>query len=243
MNGKGGSLKGILLQLLSFVLIPLPSRLKIPIYRRVFGYQIGKHVKIGWSWIMVGKLKIGDYVIIGHFNRFKYVPEVSIGDYSAIADFNTFTSCAEFTNEAGMAHRGNRPRLVIGDHVGIAAFHLFDVQDEMTIGSFTTIAGKGSIFMTHYLEVMTAEQTAKPLRIGDYCMVGARVCFVPGSGVPDFSVVGMGAVVTKLFTESHCLIAGNPAKVNKKYPEDAPYFNRTEGFISSYASPPYRKRK
>jgi acetyltransferase-like isoleucine patch superfamily enzyme len=97
--------------------------------------------------------------------------------------------------------------------------------------------------VTHCLDVMTAPQSTKPLRIGDYCMVGDRVCFAQGSRVSNFSVVGMGAVVTTAFTESSCLIAGNPARVIKKSPEDAAYFTRAEEFISLYILSPYKSGK
>ena len=36
-----------MLKWLSVLVIQLPSILKIPIYRRVFGYKIGKDVRIG----------------------------------------------------------------------------------------------------------------------------------------------------------------------------------------------------
>lgn len=231
--------KALFVYVLSWVVIVLPSWLKLPIYRRVYGYKIGKRVRIGLSWIKVERLEIGDYVIIRHFNRFKNVPEVRIGDYSTIGNFNTFTSTFEFTNEKGIAARGNRPMLIVGKHCGIALFHYFDVQDMITVGSYTTIAGIGSVFFTHYLEVVSDTQSAKPISIGEYCMVGSSVRFAPGAGVPSCCVVGMAAVVTKQFTETHLPIGGNPAAVIRTLPEDAAYFKRSSGWIGSFMSPPY----
>ena len=118
-------------------------------------------------------------------------------------------------------------------------FHYFDVQDRITIGSFTTIAGLSSAFWTHYIDVTTNAQSAKPVSIGAYCMVGSHVRFVPGAAVPDCCVVAMGAIVTKPFTETHRLIGGFPAEVIRTLPRDAAYFHRQEGYVASFTAPPY----
>lgn len=231
--------KALFMYGLSWLVIVLPSWLKLPIYRRVFGYKIGRHVRIGLSWINVGRLEIGDYVAIQHLTRFKNIPEVRIGDHSTIGFGTTFTSSEEFTNPKGTATRGNRPMLMIGRHCGITMLHYFDIQDTLTVGDFTTIAGRGSVFFTHYLDVITGRQSTRPITIGRYCMIGSNVCFAPGSSVADCCVVGMGAVIPHQFTETHCLIVGNPAAIKRKLPEDAAYFKRTVGWIGSYAHPPF----
>ena len=142
----------ILSNLLSVLIIFFPSFLKIPIYRLVFRYKIGRDVRIGLAWIKVGHLEIGDHVRIGHFTRIKGVPLVQVGNNVSIGVGNTFTSTYEFTNERSQRERGNHPALYIGRHVGIAMFHYFDVQDNVYIGEFTTIAGRGSVFFTHFIE-------------------------------------------------------------------------------------------
>jgi acetyltransferase-like isoleucine patch superfamily enzyme len=239
MTSLFAKIRSKLLYWLSWAIIVLPSWLKIPIYRRIYGYKIDKHVKIGLSWIHVDRLEIGEHVIISHLVRFKNIPEVKIGDYCAFGIGITFTSTSEFTNPKAMAARGNRPILTVGNHCGITMLHYFDIQDSFTVGDFTTIAGRGSVFFTHYLDVITGRQSAKPISIGRYCMIGSNVRFAPGASVPDCCVVGMGAVVTKGFTETHCLLAGNPASMIRKMPEKSAYFNRTVGWIGSYVSPPY----
>jgi acetyltransferase-like isoleucine patch superfamily enzyme len=116
--------------------------------------------------------------------------------------------------------------------------HYFDVQDSFMIGAYTVIAGRASVFFTHYLDVLNNKQATKPISIGDYCMIGSNVHFAPGASIADCCVVGMAAVVAKPFTESFSLIAGNPAQVIKKLPEDAAYFRRTIGWIGEFAPPP-----
>ena len=65
----------------------LPSWLKIPLYRILFGYHIGKGVKIGFSpFINVGACRIEDHVRIGAFNVFYRVRELEIGAHTAAPD-------------------------------------------------------------------------------------------------------------------------------------------------------------
>lgn len=222
---------------LALVLIFFPSVFKIPLYRRFFGYRIGKNVRIGFSWIDVDKLEIGNYVRIGHLTRLKNIPQVEIGDYCSIGLGNTFTSTREFTSPDARRMRGNTPRLVLGKHCQITMLHYFDVQDSLIIGAFTVIAGRDSIFFTHYLDIIQNRQSTKPIVIGDYCMVGARASFVPGASLADCSVVAMGSVVTRAFSESHRLIAGNPAEIIKELPKDAAYFHRVVGWVGEFAQP------
>jgi acetyltransferase-like isoleucine patch superfamily enzyme len=228
-----------MLKWLSVLVMPLPSGMKTPIYRRVFGYNIGKDVRIGLAWILVDRLEIADHVRIGHLTRIKGIPMVQIGDHTLLGVANTFTATFEFTNERSQAERGNRPMLRIGRHVGITMFHYFDVQDEFTIGDFTTVAGRNSIFYTHYLDATSGAQSTRPIHIGTYCMLGAAVRFAPGASVSDCCVVGMGTVVTKPFTESYCLLGGNPAQVVCRLPTDGAYFHRQRGWIGSYIAPPW----
>jgi acetyltransferase-like isoleucine patch superfamily enzyme len=229
-----------LLNWLSIILIFFPSFLKIPIYRVVFRYKIGKDVRIGLAWIKVGRLVIGDHVRIGHLTRIKGIPLVQVGDHTSIGVGNTFTATYEFTNEQSQSERGNHPALFIGRHVGITMFHYLDVQDEFMIGDFTTIAGRNSFFYTHFLDTATGTQSTRPIHIGSYCMIGAAVRFSPGATVPNCCVVGMGAVVTKRFNESYTLLGGNPARIIRLLPEDSKYFHRHRGWIGTYSSPLWR---
>ena len=208
------------LKLLSLIITFLPSIIKIPIYRHIFGYKIGRHVKIGLSWIYVDNLEVGDHVIIRHFNRLKNLTEVKIGCYSIIGMGNTFTSSPEFTHKLSSRERGNHAKLIMGDHAAITLFHYFDVQDLIFIGDYTTIAGKGSTFFTHYINVEKNLQSCKPIYIGRYCMIGSSVKFAPGAVIPDYCVVGMGSVVAKVFHDSYVILAGNPATFVRKLPED-----------------------
>ncbi|RPB12583.1 trimeric LpxA-like protein, partial [Morchella conica CCBAS932] len=63
-------------------------------------------------------------------------------------------------------------------------------------------------------------EDGRPIVIGDDCWFGGNVLVLPGVVVGDGVVVGAGAVVTKS-VPSHCVVAGNPARIVK----------RLEGFV------------
>lgn len=82
------------------------------------------------------------------------------------------------------------------------------------IGDYTQIAaGVKLISANHALTDNRAHTHTPPLRIGDYCWLGASAIILPGVHLGDYTIVGAGAVVTKSFPGGYCVIAGNPAKV------------------------------
>ena len=54
------------------------------------------------------------------------------------------------------------------------------------------------------------------VKIGNHCWIGEGVKLTKNAQIPDNTIVGMGAIVTSSFSETHTIIAGNPAKVIKK---------------------------
>ena len=49
-------------------------------------------------------------------------------------------------------------------------------------------------------------------RIGSNCVIGGRAMILPGVTLGDHVYVGGGSVVTRSFP-SHCIVAGNPARM------------------------------
>src|SRR5262249_53777801 len=87
--GRGGAPMVILRLVVGLAVAALPSRLKLLIYRRLFGYRIGRGVKIGLSPLVnVGSCRIGDDVRIGAFNLFTDVGGLEIGRGSRIGFLN-----------------------------------------------------------------------------------------------------------------------------------------------------------
>ncbi|WP_435656100.1 hypothetical protein [Brucella pituitosa] len=66
------------------------------------------------------------------------------------------------------------------------------------------------------LETRKRINPAADVSIGSHVWVGARSTVAKGSIIPDDVVVGQGSLVNKSFSESHCVIAGTPAKVLRR---------------------------
>jgi acetyltransferase-like isoleucine patch superfamily enzyme len=219
-----------LAMLLRFLLLPLPSIIKVAAYRRLFGYRIGSSVKIGLSVLMCDTCEIGDRTRIGHFNLFHRIralhlgcdvvvghfnliiggDEVRIGDRAVIGRFNEINSILDPVNS-----NPSDPRLLIGSGAVITAWHKIDYTDRVEIGESAILAGRLSSLWTHN------RQQTLPLRIGRNCYVGSGIQMVPGSSVGAYCVVGLGSVVTKSLDAEWSLVAGVPARVVKSLDRDS----------------------
>jgi acetyltransferase-like isoleucine patch superfamily enzyme len=196
--------------------------MKRPLYRLLFGYKIGKRVRIGFSVIDVQQCTIEDDVVIGHMNVFvgtkeliirdharighlniiRGGDEVKLGRYSEIIRLNEINSIPEpdVVNEID-------PRFILGDGSIVVASHKIDFTDRVEFGKRVILGGRNSSLWTHN------RQMTKPITIGDYAYVGSEIRVAPGGEIPPRSVVGIGSVITKKLEGENNLIAGVPAKV------------------------------
>lgn len=77
------------------------------------------------------------------------------------------------------------------------------------IGEESYIASGALIFTHDY-----ARGIHKDTHIGKRCFIGANAIVMCGINIGDEVIVGAGAIVTK-DVPSHCIVAGNPAKIIK----------------------------
>jgi acetyltransferase-like isoleucine patch superfamily enzyme len=201
----------------------LPSGFKIPLYRGLFGWKIGRNVRIGPSLIDARRVTIGDDVVIGRFNRFQRIPDLTLADKVHIGNRNVFIT-APAVAVADVLDAA--PALAIGEDTYVVGPHFFDVHAPLRIGRSVTLAGRGSSFYTHGLDYRLNRLVAEPITIGENCYVGAHALFVPGAAVAPNSIVGMGALVTRSFTEEYVLLGGVPARVVQPLDRSAVWFTR-----------------
>jgi acetyltransferase-like isoleucine patch superfamily enzyme len=207
----------------------LPSFLLRPCYRLLFGYRVGKRVRIGFSIIDargcvieddvqighlnlvlgVGKLFMGDHVRIGHLNIIRGGDEVRLGRFSEIIRMNEINSIPdpEVVNEID-------PRFILGDGSVITTGHKIDFTDRVEIGRRTIIGGRNSSLWTHN------RQRTLPIDVGSFAYVGSEIRIAPGGSIPSRCIVGIGSVITGELTAEDCLIAGVPAKPVKELSEE-----------------------
>lgn len=207
----------------------LPSFLAKPLLRILFGYKIGKRVRIGFSIVDADECEIGDDVSIGHLNVFTRVGKLSIGEHSRIGSLNVFRGGDEIRigrycdilrlNEINSipepdAANDLDPRLLMGDGSMIAASHKIDFTDRVEFGKCVIFGGRNSSIWTHN------RQKTKPVSIGERTYLGSEIRVAPGSVIAPRCIVGMGAVISGRFDAEHKLIGGVPAKEIKDLDEE-----------------------
>lgn len=79
------------------------------------------------------------------------------------------------------------------------------------IGDDTYIAGEVIVFAHDFCRAMPRAET----HIGKRCFIGSKAVIMAGVTLGDEVVVGTGAIVTK-DVPSHCVVAGNPARILRK---------------------------
>jgi acetyltransferase-like isoleucine patch superfamily enzyme len=201
----------------------LPSMIKIPLYRLLYGYRIGKGVRIGFSpFIGVRRCRIGDRVRIGSGNLFYRVHDLEIGHdarigflnvvrggdnvvfrpYTTVLRQNVFNSILErdFINPVS-------PVLELGTGVTVASGHWLDFSAGLRVGDHSIVGGRNSSIWTHN------RQRGRPVSIGCHCYLGSEIRVAPGVQVAPFCVVALGSVLTGRYPAARALIGGNPAAV------------------------------
>ncbi len=215
----------IMLQLL---LMLLPWALRRPLLCALFGYEIAPSARIGLSLIDPWHLKMGRLARIGHLTVCKRIDSLILNDESGMGSLNFITGfstrgCRHFK------HVPNRKcELVLGRGVGLTGRKFLDCNGGIYVGEYSTIAGLWSQFLTHSIDIYHSRQHAAPISIGKYCFVGSGCIILPGSTLPDYSVLGAGSVLNKQFSGAGYLYAGCPASPRKKLdPEAIPWMQRT----------------
>jgi acetyltransferase-like isoleucine patch superfamily enzyme len=210
----------------------LPSVLKRPCYRWLFGYKIGRRVRIGLTLldarecvveddvsighlnvvIGVGRLTVGDHARVGHLNVLRGGDEIALGRYSEIIRMNEINSIPdpEVVNEID-------PRFSLGAGSVVTAGHKIDFTDRVEIGRRTILGGRNSSLWTHN------RQRTRPVTVGELSYIGSEIRVAPGGVIPSRCIVGIGSVVTGRIEGENQLIAGVPARPVKPLDEEAQF--------------------
>ncbi len=135
--------------------------------------------------------------------------------------------CGENLEAFGEAEIFSGKNIFIGNNCKINSSVLLNGRSGITIGDNVTISHGAKLISTGYdveYWMKTGERVHfenKPIEIGNNCWIGADAIILPGVKITgEFVVIGAGAVVTKGITESRVLVAGNPAKIVKRYDVD-----------------------
>lgn len=194
-----------------------------------YGYKIDATAWIGKSIILARKLEMSPYSRIHDFVFCKKIDRLSMEEDSGIASLTYITGFPTLGCHHFLHIKDRKCELILGRSAGITSRHYVDCNGGVYIGDFSTIAGVRSQILTHSIDVYTNRQDARPVRVGRYCFVGTCCVILPGTRIPDYSILGGGSVLTKQYTEKGCLYGGVPARQLKRLQiEEIPYFHREQ---------------
>jgi acetyltransferase-like isoleucine patch superfamily enzyme len=210
-----------------------PWSLKRRLLTRFFGYALHPTAKIGLSWVFPKRLTMGAGSRITDLCMIINLDEVFMGENSIIDRGNWITGFPTGSDSEHFAHQPERiSKLVLGAHSAITKNHHVDCTNTIEIGTFTTIAGYRSQFLTHSIDLENCRQHSAPITLGDYCFVGSDVVVLGGSRLPSRCVLGAKSLLNKAFTEEGFLYAGVPATKKAAISLEAKYFTRNNGFVN-----------
>lgn len=168
---------------------------------RIFGEN--NQIKIGNS----GIFRNGGIQMKGNYNK------VIIGEKSS--SYNATFQIGENGNEV----RIGRKTTMHGRDYHPVNFEIYEGSN-ITVGNDCMFSNGIQIHSSDSHSIMDFNEKrinpAEDIVIGNHCWICFGASILKGTHIPDHTVVGAGAVCTKKYTETHCVLAGNPAKVVKK---------------------------
>jgi hypothetical protein len=220
-------MKNILLGLSIF----FPPALRRSFLKSQFGYEIHPSCRLGLCWLSPTHLVMEEGSEIGHFTVCKNIDRLHLKAHSSIGRGNWITGFPLGPSPHFAEEKDRRPELMVEEHAAITHRHLIDCTNSVVIGRFTTFAGFQSQILTHSIDLERNRQASAPVRIGEYCFVGTNSVLLPGSVLPDYSVLGAKSLLNRAFTDRYYLYGGVPAAAIKPLPADFSYFQRSRGFV------------
>jgi acetyltransferase-like isoleucine patch superfamily enzyme len=210
------------------VLCPWPvRRFLLTIF---WGYVLHPTSRIGFAWAYPDHLVMGPRAKIGHFTVIRNLEIVVLEEHASLGGLNWITGYPK----SGAAYRTETSRkseFVVRRHAAVTNRHYLDCTNAIHVGEFSTIAGWGSQFLTHSIDLRCNVQRSNPITIGRFCFVGTKSVVLRGSALPDFAVLAANSLLNKALSEKYSLYGGVPAKKIQALSPDYAYFNRTEGFV------------
>jgi acetyltransferase-like isoleucine patch superfamily enzyme len=212
----------LLRRILVVLLVLLPSKPRMLLARKAFGWDIHPSAHIGRSLLLVGHLSMGPNSSIGSFNMFRGLEEVRLAEGASIASRNWIAAPAYAPQVLTASTR--RAVLIMGEYAMITVGHEIDCSDRVEFGPHARIAGFKTQILTHSLNLMTDRWITGPVELGERCVVMSSCMLLNGSRVPDRSVVSAGSVVATKLTKEQTFYRGNPAVAVRRLPDNLAYF-------------------
>ncbi|MGV2103220.1 acyltransferase [Rhizobium sp. 21-4511-3d] len=211
------------------ILMALPWGIRRFLLNRVFGFQIHKRARIGYSILLPRKLIMAEDSWIGHLNFAKGLEEIRLDDSARITHMN-WISGFPLGGERYFKKFPNRyPQLHLNRHAGITNRNLIECTDRLVLGAYSFIGGNRCQILTHNIDFATLTQSCAPIVIGEHCFIATGCILLKGCALPDCCVVSAGSVLSKAYKEPYKLLSGVPAVPVRDLSPKLPFFHNISG--------------
>lgn len=201
------------------------------------GIKVYRKGKVGFSLILCDSLIVSESSKVGHFNlismkglylsRKSYIAHLNrfngpfnlrLAETAGIGNFNTFVKAPLTVN--------NRVSSVyLGKLSKITSRHYIDCMCNITILSYTTIAGMGSQMWTHgYYHFRGIHKRVRidgKISIGRYCYIGSGSVFNPGVRICDSVNLGCNSTISKTISQEGFYVNQELRRIDKEPDFDA----------------------
>lgn len=210
--------------LVALLMVLAPGRVRRFLAVRLLGHDIHPGAHLGRALIDVDRLVMDDGAVISAGNVIRGCELVVLERDAKMGMLNLVNGVRR---DRGFYVGVDRsPSLVMRRAALITTMHVIDACARVELAPWGTLAGFGTLVQTHSVDFDRVRQDAKPVTVGDHALVMSRSVLLPGSSVPDASLVAAGGVVARALPDEPALYAGVPAKPVRALDPGAAFFTR-----------------
>lgn len=161
--------------------------------------------------------KIGKQCFVGRRARINQCRYLTMGDNCRIGNDCRLSFYDEFYGKRHTPSLVIKKNAYLGDHLTILCADRIEIDEDVLMASYITITSENH-GMNPETEVPYSKQQLEtaPVHICRGVWIGEKAIILPGIEIGEKAVVAAGAVVTKN-VPPYTVVAGNPARVIKRY--------------------------
>lgn len=145
-------------------------------------------------------------------------------DDEAVLQYGAYVAVLPDHSDTPVLRVGARTQ--IGNYAHIIATHRIEIGASVLIADRFFVTDNGHEFADPHVPIRDQGlRRLPPVRIGDGSWIGENVCVI-GASIGRQCVIGSNSVVTRDLPD-HCVAAGSPALVLKRYCADSRQWRRT----------------
>ena len=160
---------------------------------------------------------IGKYCFIGKHARINKIKYLTMGNNCRIGNDCRLSFYDEFYGKKHCPELIIHDRAYLGDHLTILCADKIVIEEDVLMASYITITSENH-GVNPEIEIPYSKQPldTRSIHIGKGVWIGEKAIILPGVEIGEEAIVAGGAVVTKN-VPAYTIVAGNPARVIKKY--------------------------